>query len=207
MALLGVCWLHGAPPSLFSAPNLIAGDNGLRRRGQAVTAATGAIRGRVTDQRTGEPLASARVTVTEAGRGTARLALTDASGWFGFSGLPAGRFVITAAHSGYVTRVFGEREGAPNRAVPVDLGNGATFSDAHVQLPRGGVIAGRLTDEMGDPVIDVPVSVGVARGAGRQRRFVVVGSTRTDDQGEYRIWGLDRGEVLCAVEGVVAGPA
>jgi len=66
------------------------------------------------------------------------------------------------------------------------------------QRPSGGVIAGRVTDEFGDPVIEARVwveSAGVA--APRPRPSTL---TTTDDRGEYRVAGLVPGDYIVAVE-------
>jgi len=66
------------------------------------------------------------------------------------------------------------------------------------QRSPAGVIAGRVTDEFGDPVIEARVwveSAGVA--APRPRPSTL---TTTDDRGEYRVAGLVPGDYIVAVE-------
>src|SRR2546423_9555068 len=72
-------------------------------------AATGRLTGRVVASDTGRPIKRARVFVNAAevpgGRGT----LTDDSGVYDFTDLPAGRYTINASKSGYIQLSYGQR--------------------------------------------------------------------------------------------------
>jgi hypothetical protein len=69
---------------------------------------------------------------------------------------------------------------------------------AQAPRPQTGVIAGRVTDEFGDPVIDGRVSVELAGVTALRARSS--GWSTTDDHGEYRIAALAPGDYIVAVD-------
>jgi hypothetical protein len=143
---------------------------------------------------TGAPLRRAVVQTFAPGQRTPRATSTDQDGRFELRDLPAGRYTITAMKGGYVSLQFGQRRPfEPGR--PVELSEGQTFDNVDIALPPGGVIAGRLTDDFGEPVTDAMVLALRWRFAGGQRRLAPAGrSNQTNDVGEYRIFGLMPGE-------------
>jgi protocatechuate 3,4-dioxygenase beta subunit len=62
----------------------------------------GSIRGTVVDS-TGAVVAGAAETLTSVDQGTAKSAVSDSGGAFVFQNLKPGKYVITAAHSGFST--------------------------------------------------------------------------------------------------------
>jgi len=159
---------------------------------QAAPAPTGRITGRVLAADTGRPLRRARVFASAAqfeGRGT----LTDDNGVFALSELPAGRFTVTASKVGYLTLSFGQRR--PLQAgTPLQLSDGEQLTGVEFRLPRGSVIAGRVFDETGEPLPGATVRAARYQYAQGERQLVAAGSAQTDDQGAFRIWGLNPGE-------------
>ena len=76
---------------------------------------------------------------------------------------------MTASKLGYMTVAFGQRR-ASDRGDIVTVAAGATVEHIDIVLPRGGVIAGRITDENGDPVENTAVGVWQIKfSAGRRR--------------------------------------
>jgi Carboxypeptidase regulatory-like domain len=69
-------------------------------------------------------------------------------------------------------------------------------------LPRGGAISGRIVDELGEPVASVEVQVQRFAYMGGSRRLVPAGAQggndRTDDLGQFRLYGLPPGEYYVA---------
>jgi protocatechuate 3,4-dioxygenase beta subunit len=96
---------------------------------------------------------------------------------------------------------FGEdpREGGGR---DITLGDHSVFDKADFKLPRGGVIAGRIVDEAGEPIEGVQVvALAPEYVAGIERLTPVAspaGSKRTNDLGRYRIFGLQPGEYYLA---------
>jgi hypothetical protein len=156
-------------------------------------AQTGTIGGRVIAADTGRPVRRARVSVSAVelpgGRGT----LTDDSGVFELAELPAGRYTVSVSKSGFVSLSYGQRR--PLQAgTPLQLAEGQQFKDIEFRLPRGSVIAGHVFDESGDPMPGIMVRVLRYQYQQGDRRLVPAGTAQTDDQGQYRVWGLNPGE-------------
>ena len=73
---------------------------------------------------------------------------------------------------------------------------GATSLVAQVPSTGRAVIAGRVIDDLGDPVIAARVTVERRTAAGG---VAAVATADTDDRGEYRVPGLPAGSFLVAV--------
>ena len=79
----------------------------------------------------------------------------------------------------------------------IDLKDGEAFQ-ANVALPRGGAIVGRVVDDLGEPVSRAMVfQLRVMPGGSFQRTG---GGFNTDDLGRFRLFGLEPGEYVVAVE-------
>ncbi|MDE3156473.1 MAG: carboxypeptidase regulatory-like domain-containing protein [Acidobacteriota bacterium] len=157
-------------------------------------ASTGAITGHVFAADTGAPLRHASVRALSRGSRAWAQAGTDDQGRYAINDLPPGQYVITASKGGYVSMQFGQaRPLEPVR--PVDVSAGVTTERIDLVLPRGGVITGRIVDDLGQPVIDAVVSPLRSRYVAGQRRLEPAGRfARTDDRGQYRIYGLGPGQ-------------
>ena len=161
---------------------------------------TSRISGRVVST-DGMPLRRATVRVTSTEIRVNRSATTDADGRYEVTSLPAGRYSIAVSRNGYVTLQFGQqRPLEPGR--PLDLGNGQLMDRIDFALPRGSVIAGRITDELGEPMAGVRVQAmryQYLPSGQRQLVPVVTGpafSLVTNDLGEFRVFGLMPGTYL-----------
>jgi len=111
---------------------------------------------------------------------------TDAAGRFEFKGLPAGRFTLNAMSQDNYTRT-------PSETVQLAEGGSSTVT---FRLERTGAIAGRVYDEVGDPLPRAMVRATRWESTGGIRRLIPVGSgsNGTDDRGEFRLWALPPGE-------------
>jgi hypothetical protein len=150
------------------------------------------VRGRVTAAESGRPLRDARVSVSAPELITPRVVATDAQGRYELKGLPAGQYTVTGSKETFVAIALGQTR--PSGAVQLlALGENQTIENVNLSLPRGGVIAGTVYDEAGEPLIAANVSamrVVYQRG---QRRLVSVTSATTNDLGQYRLFGLSPG--------------
>ena len=159
---------------------------------------TARIRGRVTFADTGAPLRRAQVSIGSPEAAVQRMTTSDAEGRYEFAELPAGRYVITATKGGYVTLQAGQRRPfEPGN--PVTLADGQTLTNVDVALPRGSVIAGRITDEFGEAIAMAQVQAQRYQyGPGGQRRLTYGGGpfVMTDDLGQFRLYGLMPGEYV-----------
>lgn len=163
---------------------------------------TGVISGSVRDATSGAPLRAAMVSLGPANRLADRTPtheLTDDKGRFVFAGLPAAKgYVVRASRPGYFAADPSTVAGVASEEL-IDLTAGEWFSAADLSLMPQAAIAGRVEDEAGDPLADVFVRV--------LRRVTIAGRTQlaagpvatTDDQGTYRIDGLEAGQYLVEV--------
>lgn len=168
------------------------------RPGETPPKGTAVIRGYVTAQSTGTPVRRAQVRVMSSdGRGSAAVTSTDNEGRFEVKELTAGRYNVMATKGGYVTTQFGQRR--PNEpGTPIELADSQTAEKVNITMMRGGVIAGRVVDDGGEPVAGTQVMAMRYAFSGGTRRMVSGGAEggndRTDDQGAFRLFGLPPGE-------------
>ena len=119
--------------------------------------------------------------------------LTDDSGVFDLTELPAGRYTLTVSKSGFVSLSYGQRR--PLQAgTPLQLADGQQLKGIDFQLPRGSVISGHVLDEDGDAMPGVMVRVMRYQYLQGERRLTPAGNGQTDDKGLYRVWGLMPGD-------------
>ncbi len=136
---------------------------------------------------------------------TTRLATTDAEGRYEFVNLPAARYTINVSKAGYVGLEFGQRRPFEGGR-PLDLADAQVVEQIDFALPRGAVIAGRITDEAGDPIIGASVqAMRYQYGPTGRRRLGGVSqswlSGMTNDLGEYRLFGLMPGTYIVSAIG------
>ena len=156
-------------------------------------AGTAVIRGRIVAADTGAPIRRAQVRATSGG-GRGHLTSTDAEGRFELTGLPAGRWELTASKAGYVTLRYGQRRPFESGR-PVELADKQVVDKIEVALPRGGAITGRVLDEFGDPVAGARVQVLRYQIVQGTRRLTSAGGgDQSDDTGAFRIFGLMPGD-------------
>jgi protocatechuate 3,4-dioxygenase beta subunit len=157
---------------------------------------TAVLKGRIVAGDSGKPLRRARVTIraTELGSEGQRTTSTSLDGRYEFRDLPAARYRVSVARSGYLSLDHGQRRpGEIGR--PVQLADGQTLDKVDFAMPRMGIITGRVTDESGDPIEGVGVFAARLMFFEGQRRLVPIsaGRIQTDDEGEYRISRLAPG--------------
>lgn len=179
---------------------------------------TGAIRGRVTRADTDRPLAGVRVSLNardSRDRPASEIqasVFTDGDGRYELTGLRAGRYTAHAFKAGFVGLWFGQR-GATEPAMPIDVTASQTASRIDFALPKGGVIAGMVVDDVGQPLTGVHVGVLQQRWVNGQRNWVPVGPAAglggvvgtstadvTDDLGQFRLHGLLPGTYYLAAQ-------
>lgn len=182
------------------------------------TPATASLSGSVVASSDGKPIR--RVTVTLAGGAPAgsRVAVTDDQGQFTFRSLPAGRFTLTASRLGYVTAAYGATRGWRSPGVPIVIGQGQQIANLSLRMMKGGVITGRITDPLGQPIDNLEIGIGEQRTLNGQMTITGVpangGSashsgptTETDDRGVYRLYGLPPGTFVVSAYRVNGEPS
>jgi Carboxypeptidase regulatory-like domain len=127
-------------------------------------------------------------------------AKTDENGRFRFTGLAAGRYWISAMAPGYFSPGDSEM-GRGGQAL--NVAEGEKIENISLELRRGGVIAGTVTDSQGRPVVEEMVKLSKLSKDGKPQgsRFYTMNSEmyRTDDRGAYRIFGVPEGRYLVSV--------
>ena len=125
--------------------------------------------------------------------------MTDDRGSYEITELPEGRYTVTASKAGFVTLSYGQRR--PRQpSIPVQLQQGEELRRVDFNLPRGSVITGRVLDEDGEPLVSAAVRVFQYVYRQGQRELVPRGADRTDDRGQYRVFGLEPGEYFVSVQ-------
>jgi hypothetical protein len=153
----------------------------------------------------GSPLRRAQVNLTavaEAGGPLPRRgSTTDEQGRWEVTDLPAARYTVSASKGGYVTVQYGQRR-------PFEPGTQVNVADAEkvekidITLPKGAVIAGRITDEFGEPVSGVTVqAMRYTYTNDGQRRLTATSGAPTDDLGQFRVFGLMPGDYVVQAAG------
>jgi len=170
-----------------------ARDTSAQRPDDSTPPTKGRITGRVLTADTGRPVRRARVFINAAEMPGGRGALTDDNGVFEFTGLPAGRYTVMVSKTGFISLSYGQRR--PLQAgTPLQLGDGQQLTGIDFSLPRGSVIAGHVMDESGDPLPGATVQVMRYQYGQGNRQLVPAGVAQTDDQGAFRVWGLNPGD-------------
>ena len=129
----------------------------------------------------------------------ARRTRTDDGGRFQFTGLPAGRYVVGALAPGYVSPSdysFGPL------GKNLNLSDGENVENLELELKRGGVITGKVTDSNGNPATEEYVSLMKLNEQGKPQPYshpAGVFGFSTDDRGVYRVFGLPAGRYLVSV--------
>jgi hypothetical protein len=134
---------------------------------------------------------------------------TDSDGRFEATGVAPGSYFVDASAPGFV---------------PAETGSTTLYrpgDDIRIALVKGGVITGRVTDSIGNPVVGARVrAIGVREAENQsgaatatithrfnRMKFLPVRSDwRTDDRGIYRIYGLTAGTYQIAVGGPSLSP-
>jgi hypothetical protein len=162
----------------------------------------GSIEGTVTRLGSNQPVSNARITVSPRGAGAVaarganppaptKPVFTDGNGKFALAGLDEGNYNVMFEANGYVGQRYGRLESA---GTPVTVTGGQATRDINVALTPAANIGGRVHDTSNQPLISVPVQLleYTLDGYGR-KVYRTVGTTRTNDRGEYRMYWVTPG--------------
>jgi 5-hydroxyisourate hydrolase-like protein (transthyretin family) len=155
------------------------------------------IEGTVVDSAAGTPLRKVKVNASRRGAERSMTsAETGADGHFVFDNLEPGTYSLRAGKPGYVTQAYGSRT-ASWSGTALTLTAGQQMKDLEFKLVRQGVIAGKVTDEDGEPAPQ-NTSVSIQRvKAGRHTQ--TAGFEQTNDLGEFRVANLPPGRYIVGV--------
>ena len=161
---------------LLVVPLLVAGC----LRAQQVSAAG------VTLDQTEKPLAGVHVRLItgefDSGDGVDAVygAISDKAGQFSFESVKPGLYLVMAERSGYLQQ-------SANGFTMLALKPGQHLADYKIVMTAQAAIAGRVTDEYGDPVQGVPVQTQAAVSKQPQNFMFGGRNVMTDDRGEFRL--------------------
>ena len=155
---------------------------------------TGTISGKIVNEN-GQPMAGAAAMVREVNSlASGRTTVTDIDGAFKVNNLGRGLYVVSATAPAYTS-------------AQVDPTAPMTYyrigDSVNLQLTRGGVITGTITNAQGEPVISARVRATMIRDAKGQRPSMPSfgPDQSTDDRGIYRLYGLAPGTYLVSAGG------
>lgn len=112
-------------------------------------------------------------------------AMTDDQGRFEFKEVPPGSYEVRVEHTGFVP--------ARHSRQIVRLNPGQAIQDLALRLTPAAVITGHVLNEQGEPLASVSVQAMRYAYSATGRRLQGAGGANTDDQGEYRMFGLPPG--------------
>ncbi len=167
---------------------------GTPARDRAANKGTAVVRGQLLDLAKGTPIRRARVSLAGGGPNSPS-AQTDAEGRFEFRELPAGKYTFYTMKAGYLSlQATNNNKPVP----PLTVGDGEIVEKIVLRLSRGGVVAGQILDEYGDPLAGAEVRVMRYRYIDGARQLTPAGSGgfpgASDDLGNFRVYGLEPGE-------------
>jgi hypothetical protein len=155
---------------------------------------TGAITGVIVNER-GEPLTGASVFLRSvAMQNSGRATAPDAEGRFRITGLEPGLYIVQGFAPAYVLQT--EFDATPTY---YRIGD-----SVRVEMIKGGVITGTVTNATGEPIIGIRVrALRIRDPKGQLVRTPQYGQVErgTDDRGIYRIYGLAPGTYLVSAGG------
>ena len=114
-----------------------------------------------------------------------------------FTGLPAGKYSLSAAHRGFIESMFDQHE---RFSTAIVTGGDADSEHLVFRLTPQAVLSGHVFDEAGEPVRKASVSLygqDQSTGIGLIRRIT---STRTDDRGTYEFAELPAGNYFLSAK-------
>ena len=148
------------------------------------------ISGTVVNAKTSQPLARAQVAVTNTKNSKDNQSMTTADdGKFQFQ-VGSGKYSLQGAKRGFLTHAYEQHE---NFWTGIVAGSGLDTETLVLRLPPVGMIAGKVTDEVGDPARGATVTVFYENHVAGIARIVQLRSVATDDLGTYEATLLPAG--------------
>jgi hypothetical protein len=154
------------------------------------------VQGTVVNHVGGGALQRVTVQLYSMGPGVARpyTSVSTADGRFEFARIEPGQYTLQA-----------QRQGFEDHEASIALECGQPRAGIEVKLVPHGVVAGRVTDEFGEPLPGVSVQAMLRGYINGSRRVIPAGQAVTNDLGEYRIHGLTPG--LYFIQAAMGGKA
>jgi len=171
----------------------------------ALAQASVSLSGTVRDAITGAPVGGAAVRLASTGDGDPRITIADKDGRYRFAAVDPGRYEVSVRVDGYLEGRFGQaRPGAPGRLVEV----ATTAVAAELRVWQGAVITGTVYGSDGRPRSGIEVATLKRVVEFGQPRLTPAGRpARTNDRGDYRIFGLEPGRYYVLATPPIGGAA
>jgi hypothetical protein len=157
---------------------------------------TGTVTGVVTDAITHIPVKKVIVTSTPISQvssysGT-QSAITDASGAFTLTNLPAAKYRLMFQHQNYPQARFG------GTVKTVDVKAGESAGPVNVELIPGASISGHVVDEDGDPLQGCFIEIHPMKNP--EQGVPMMGSLPSNQDGEWRAFGIAPGKYILSAQ-------
>ncbi|HUK30198.1 MAG TPA: carboxypeptidase-like regulatory domain-containing protein, partial [Candidatus Acidoferrum sp.] len=171
--------------------------NASQQQTQQQPISPGTVSGHVFRSDSGAPLPKATVTLSISGQNNPnsqilpQIVRTDSSGAFQFTQVTPGKYTARAEHNGFVPAGYGQNVEKQLPPTSFNVGPGQNLNKIDITLGAAGIISGTITDGDNDPAEGIQVSaiaLRYARGGARQE--LQMRTVTTDDQGNYRLFGL-----------------
>lgn len=189
-------WKAVAPIAVMGLTSLAVSAQSSSTTSRADSVVAGVVIVREGDRDT--PIRRATVVLRGGPVARPRVATTDDEGLFRFNGVSGGHYVISASAAGYVGGRFGAPPDAVTPGAALVVLAGARREDLKLELARGAVIAGRVFGPDQEPWPAANITLLKLRRFGYETSTTRVASTRTNDLGEFRFFGLPAGSYTVA---------
>ena len=124
---------------------------------------------------------------------------TTSDGHFELRNVPSGRYRLKVSRDGYVEQEFGQKKPTDPGAM-FALRPSQKMSDLIFKLGRAGVITGHVFNADGEPMPNVMLNAVRQVYRDGKREFQSSAFDRSNDLGEYRIFGLAPGRYYVSAE-------
>jgi hypothetical protein len=134
------------------------------------------------------------------GKQTTFTTTTDSKGAFSISGIPEGRYRLSATRNGFSRSEYGQR-GANSQGAVLNIRAGARLSNLALGMLPAPTVSGIIHDERERPVAYAAVlAFAVEYQPGGVRKYRLIQSVNSDDRGQYRLFWLSPGNYVVAVD-------
>jgi hypothetical protein len=180
-------------PKPAATPTATPGETADAKKGPGPI--IGTIKGRIVST-DGQPLTNATVMAQSlTGSFVVKPTRPDAEGRFAVDDLVPGAYILIGTAPGYIDQSvsLGDSNAWPRHLIG---------SNVRINMIRGGVITGLVTNAKGEPMVGVPVHATVTTSTSATFSFFTgSGVSETDDRGSYRIYGLLPGQYTVSAGG------
>ncbi|WP_085829490.1 MSCRAMM family protein [Clostridium massiliodielmoense] len=198
----GTYYIFSAAPnmSLGAGTQIVVSNFGVYTQPLTLTqnpnALLGVIAGIVTNETTGDPIANAMVSLSQAGStGSSQIGVTYTNqyGQYTFREVPIGQYSVTISNTGYQTLTTSVQISKASQIVPLKQ----QLIPTSPASADSGTVSGVITDSTKAPVANADVILySVTPGSGGSNTLTPVAYTQTNSNGVYLFGGLPTGSYI-----------